>query len=83
MATAPDGSAVLQPVGDGSPPAGGTAGVEAAALSMRLVAAAEAAAEAAKAATALASRSSAETIDPGGSCSRSRRCSTTIHEKLK
>ena len=60
MATAPDGSAVLQPVGDGSPPAGGTAGVEAAALSMRLVAAAEAAAEAAKAATALASRSSAD-----------------------
>eukprot|EP00435_Cladocopium_sp_Y103_P032397 s251_g8.t1 len=57
MATAPDGGAILQAAGDASPPAGG---MEAATVSMRLVAAAEAAAEAAKAATALASRASSD-----------------------
>ena len=83
MATAPDGSAVLQPVGDGSPPAGGTAGVEAAALSMRLVAAAEAAAEAARAATALASRSSADDNRSWWKLLPKPQVFDTIHEKLK
>ena len=57
MATAPDGSAVAQAAGDGSPPAGGFMDVN---VAMRMVAAAEAAAEAARAATNLASRSTSE-----------------------
>ena len=60
MATAPDGGAVLQAAGDGSPQAASLAGVETANVAMRVVAAAEAAAEAARAATRLMDRSSAD-----------------------
>ena len=57
MATAPDGGATLQPAGDGSPLAGSPGGMD---MTMRVVAAAEAAAEAARAATLLLNRSTGD-----------------------